>query len=166
MKLIPGYEAYSVTQDGIVYSHKKSGGNGKGKVLDYSYKRELKPQSNHKGYYSVVLEANTPNSKNMFIHRAVALAYIPNPHNYDTVNHINEDKTDNRVENLEWMSNADNVEYSQAKTRLIETPTGETIEVTNLTKWCRDVLNHSSSGTMLRTLRNPGTTCKGYKLIK
>jgi hypothetical protein len=166
MKLIPHYPEYSVTPDGRVFSHKKPGGNGKGKVLDYSYKRELKPQKNKKGYLQIVLEQNTDRVRNTGIHRLVAETYIPNPHNHNTVNHINEDKTDNRVENLEWMSNADNVEYSQAKTRLIETPTGEIIEITNLTKWCREILNHSSSGTMLRTLRNPKTTCKGYKLVK
>jgi hypothetical protein len=64
------------------------------------------------------------------------------------------------------MNNADNTAYSQAKTRLIETSTGEIIEVFNLSKWCREVLGHKSSGNMLRTLRNPGTTCKGYRLIK
>ena len=139
---------------------------GKGKILDYSHKRELKLQVNHRGYLCVILEQNTPNAKTMLIHRAVALAYIPNPHDYDTVNHINEDKTDNRVENLEWMSNADNVEYSQAKTRLIKTPTGEIIEVFNLTKWCREVLGLKSSGNMLRSLRNPKMPCKGYSLIR
>jgi hypothetical protein len=166
MKLIPNYPEYSITPDGRVFSHKKSGGNGKGKVLDYSYKRELKSFPDRKGYLKIILEQNTSRMRHASIHRLVAETYIPNPHNYDTVNHINENKTDNRIENLEWMSNADNVAYSQAKTRLIETPTGQTIEITNLTKWCREVLNHSSSGTMLRTLRNPGTTCKGYKLIK
>ena len=166
MKLIPNYPEYSVTPDGRVFSHKKPGGKGKGKILDYSYKRELKPQKNKKGYLQIILEHNTDRMRNTGIHRLVAETFIPNPHNYDTVNHINQDKTDNRVENLEWMSNADNIEYSQAKTRLIETPYGETIEIFNLTKWCREVLGHSSSGTMLRTLRNPGTTCKGYKLIK
>ena len=165
MKLIPGYEAYSVTEDGVIYSHKKTGGMGKGKVLDYSYKRELKPQINHKGYLNVVLEQNTSNAKTMSIHRAVALAYIPNPNNYDTINHIDENKTNNHVSNLEWMSNANNVEYSQAKTRLVKTPNGEIIKVFNLTKWCREVLNLQSTGNMLRTLRNPGTTCKGYSLI-
>jgi len=166
MKLIPNYPEYSITPDGRVFSHKKPGGNGKGKVLDYSYKRELKPQKDRKGYLKIILEQNTDRTKHTSIHRLVAETYIPNPHNYATVNHINEDKTDNRVENLEWMSNADNVEYSQAKTRLIETPNGETIEITNLTKWCREVLNHPSSGGMLKTLRNPKTTCKGYKLLK
>ena len=166
MKLIPGYEAYSVTEDGVIYSHKKTGGMGKGKVLDYSYKRELKPQINHKGYMNVILEQNTSNARTMIIHRAVALAYIPNPNKYDTVNHIDENKTNNHVSNLEWMSNADNVAYSQAKIRLIETPIGEVIVVSNLTKWCREVLELKSSGNMLRSLRNPGTTCKGYKLLK
>ena len=166
MKLIPGYEAYSVTEEGVIYSHKKSGGMGKGKILDYSYKRELKPQKDRKGYLKIVLECNTSNAKNMSIHRAVALAYIPNPNNHDTINHIDEIKTNNHVSNLEWMSNADNVAYSQAKTRLIKTPEGDIIEITNLTKWCSEVLGQKSSGNMLRSLRNPNMPCKGYKLIK
>jgi hypothetical protein len=166
MKLIPNYPEYSITTDGRVFSHKKPGGNGKGKVLDYSYMRELKPQKDRKGYLKIILEQNTDRMKNISVHRLVAETYIPNPHNYNTVNHINEDKTNNKVENLEWMSISNNIEYSQAKTRLIKTPTGEIIEVFNLSKWCREVLNHSSSGTMLRTLRKPGTICKGYRLIK
>lgn len=166
MKLIPNYPEYSITTDGKVFSHKKPGGHGKGKVLDYSYARELKPQKDRNGYLKIILEQNTNRMRGTSIHRLVAETFIPNPHNYDTVNHINEDKTDNRVTNLEWMSNADNVEYSQAKTRLIKTPTGETIEIFNLSKWCREVLNHPSSGNMLRTLRNPGRTCKGYRLIQ
>ncbi len=166
MKLIPGYEAYSVTEQGVIYSHKKTGGMGKGKILDYSYKRELKPQISHKGYVNVILEQNTPNAKHISIHRAVALTYIPNPNNHDTINHIDEIKTNNHVSNLEWMSNVDNVAYSQAKTRLIKTPEGDIIEITNLTKWCSEVLGLKSSGNMLRSLRNPNMPCKGYKLIK
>jgi len=166
MKLIPNYPEYSITPDGKVFSHKKPGGNGRGKVLDYSYKRELKPQLSKKGYLIIILEQNTNRMKNTSIHRLVAETYIPNPNNYDTINHIDENKTNNHVSNLEWMSNADNVAYSQAKIRLIETPIGEVIVVSNLTKWCREVLELKSSGNMLRSLRNPGTTCKGYKLLK
>ena len=166
MKLIPEYEEYSVTENGVIYSHKKPGGKGKGKIVDYSYKRQLKPQTNHKGYLNVILEQGSFNAKHMLIHRAVALAYISNPNNYDTINHIDENKTNNHVSNLEWMSNADNVAYSQAKTRLIQTPEGDKIEITNLSKWCREVLGLKSSGNMLRSLRNPNMPCMGYKLLK
>ena len=166
MKLIPEYEAYSVTEDGVIYSHKKPGGKGKGKIVDYSYKRQLKPQTNHKGYLNVILEQGSYNARTMLIHRAVALAHIPNPNNYDTINHIDENKTNNHVSNLEWMSNADNVAYSQAKIRLIQTPEGDKIEINNLSKWCREVLGQKSSGNMLRSLRNPNMPCRGYKLIR
>lgn len=166
MKLIQGYPNYSITVDGRIFSHKKPAGKGRGKVTDYSYSRELKPQIDKKGYLKIILEQNTNRKRSTSVHRLVAETYIPNPNNYDTVNHINEDKTDNRVENLEWLSNADNVVYSKAKTRLIKTPSGEIIVIKNLAKWCREVLNLPSSGNMLRTLRKPGTTCKGYSLIE
>ena len=45
------------------------------------------------------------------VNRLVAEAFIPNPNNYDVVNHKDEDKINNHVYNLEWMTNADNLRY-------------------------------------------------------
>lgn len=48
-------------------------------------------------------------------HRLVAQAFIPNPNNYPIINHKDENKSNNRVDNLEWCTNQYNIEYSRAK---------------------------------------------------
>lgn len=66
------------------------------------------------GYPIVQLCVN--NNRHTFeIHRLIANAFIPNPNNYPFVNHINEDRTDNRIENLEWCNQKMNVNHSKRK---------------------------------------------------
>ena len=62
-------------------------------------------------YYNVNLNKRGVHSRSD-VHRLVAKAFIPNPDNLPEVNHKNEDKLDNRVENLEWVTHKYNIAYS------------------------------------------------------
>lgn len=70
-------------------------------------KRLLKPQKDHKGYLYVEI-----GRKKYKVHRLVAEYFIPNPKNLPQVNHIDCDKTNNNVNNLEWVTNRQNYEWS------------------------------------------------------
>lgn len=72
--------------------------------------RLLVQKPNKQGYLFVSLFSNSV-CYNKYIHRLVAETFIPNPDNKPQVNHINEIKTDNTVENLNWMTPTENLNY-------------------------------------------------------
>lgn len=74
-----------------------------GKVFNKKWGRYVKPQPNGTGYLRVHIAG-----KMYFVHRLVAMKYIPNPDNLPQVNHKDGNKHNNCVENLEWISNRDN----------------------------------------------------------
>lgn len=87
MKDIKGYEGlYAITEDGRVWSYKKN------KFI------ERKIQSN----YSRVNLYKDGITKYCYVHRLVAEAFLPNPNNLPQVNHKDENKSNNNVNNLEW----------------------------------------------------------------
>lgn len=63
--------------------------------------------SEYNGYYRYCLHDDNDVRSTKGLHQLYAMAFIPNPNNYDTVHHINEDHTDNRLENLMWISKKD-----------------------------------------------------------
>lgn len=82
-------------------------------------KKIKKARITYDGYCRIDLHTGegTRRKKSYQVHRMVAITFIANPNNLETVNHIDENKQNNKVENLEWMSRSDNNRYGTAHLR-------------------------------------------------
>ena len=94
-KEIEGFENYIICTDGTVHNKK---GHNISRWKDNVGYLQVKLSKEGKWYYKRV-------------HRLVAEAFIPNPHNLKQVNHIDGDKTNNEVSNLEWIDNKNNTQH-------------------------------------------------------
>lgn len=100
--IIPGYNnRYILTPEGVVYSN--SNRTKRDGVVKISISED--------GYSYVRLCADGKVKKH-FIHRLIAQAYIPNEFNLEQVNHIDGNKSNNTIGNLEWCSRLDNMRHA------------------------------------------------------
>ena len=116
-KPIKGYEGhYEVDQFGRVYSVDRIVHvNDNFREYDKPLKGKRMKQSVHtKGYKTVPLTKDGKTTTH-YVHRLVAEAFIPNPSNLPFINHKDEDKTNNFVENLEWCTEQYNATYGKAR---------------------------------------------------
>ena len=118
-KPVKGYDGYyEVDQFGRVFGLDriiKVNDNGRNYEKPIAGK-QLK-QSMHTNGYKTVYLTKDGKTKTLFVHRLVAEAFIPNVDNLPMVNHKDEDKTNNFVENLEWCTNDYNINYGTARKR-------------------------------------------------
>ena len=94
MKDIVGYEGlYGIEEDGRVWS--------------YGSNRYLKATVSNHEYLRIGLKKDNIN-KQYLIHKLIAIAYIPNPDNKPFIDHINRIRTDNKINNLRWVTSSEN----------------------------------------------------------
>ena len=102
---IEGYEGlYQISNKGRV------------KSLKWGKERILRPMINTSGYYYITL-CNDSVKKAFQLHRLVAQAFIPNLYNKPQVNHLDENKLNNSVDNLEWATAKENSNYGSRNER-------------------------------------------------
>ncbi len=105
-KVIEGFDLYEISTTGKIR-------NAKGRIL--------KPVDNGKGYLKFTLKQNGRNQRE-YVHRLVAVAFIPNPENKPFVNHIDNDPSNNCVDNLEWCTHQENMDWMNRQGRAKRTP--------------------------------------------
>lgn len=107
LKVIPGFNNYMISSDGVVYRQ------------TLTRLKPLKPVITQ-NYYRVCLRDNGI-QKNIYVHRLVAEAFIDNPNNLPCVNHKDENKLNNSVENLEYCTPKYNANYGTRNKRMSAT---------------------------------------------
>lgn len=132
-----------------------------GKVRNVKNNKILKKRIDKKGYshYALYKEGKIKEFKE---HRLVALHFIPNPNKFLQVNHKDENKLNNFVENLEWCDNQYNCYYSHARKIIQKNSNGKIIKIWNSVKEASNFfgVNHS---TICACLTKRTKTSCGYK---
>lgn len=124
-KAIPGYNnSYFINKRGEILS---IGINKNSRRVS----KYITPQLGPNGYYIVGLMKNNKISYPR-LHRLVAITFIPNPNNYPQVNHKDENKANNNVDNLEWCTASYNANYGTRNERIRRTKVNNTINSKNL----------------------------------
>lgn len=135
-KPIKGYEGlYEVSDWGRVKSLKrthKSKNNSKATIKEHFLKNSFD------GRYSFVCLYKNNKQKRISVHRLVAEAFIPNPNNLPQINHINEDKSDNRACNLEFVTPKQNANHGTRNERISKSKRNNTYNTKTVIQYTLD----------------------------
>jgi len=160
MKELKDFPGYFITEDGKVFSAKKTSSTN----YDYNNLKKLKIYLDKGGYCRVAL---TKGSKSYYkpIHRLIAETYIDNNRNLPQVNHIDENKLNNHISNLEWVTAKQNIIHSKCRwIWIIENiVSGEIVEITNLSEFSQK--NELDASALLKTLTEGRKKHKNFRIV-
>lgn len=131
---IPNYSNYEVSSCGTVIRR-----------VWRKHTRTLKPQKCRLGYLRVCLNNDNGKRQNIGLHRLVAFAHIPNPKGRNEVNHIDANKENNSIENLEWVTRRQNIDHAK-RLKLYKGSTGREV--------------NTSRDRLIREMRKSGLSCE------
>lgn len=143
-------DGYKVSNYGRILSLAKTTIRGR------KYDKILSASKKDNGYYTVNINGN-----NEYVHRLVAKAFIDNPNNLNEINHKDEDKSNNRADNLEWCTKSYNVKHKSKIVRIyndVETIYNSINEAA--------IKNNVSASAIYNCLYGKSKTCGGYEWIK
>ena len=131
-KSVAGYEGlYEIDDFGVVYTL------GKFPKLRNKVIGPLKPGLS-RGYLTVTLTDSHGKRSSILVHRLVAKNFLENKDGLRCVNHKDENKLNNSVDNLEWCTDQYNKEYSSRTSYTLISKDGEIVTTKNLSRFCRE----------------------------
>lgn len=166
-KEIDGHPNYLISNDGRIKRKKTNGKPGTG---NYSREeREIKQRKNNRGYWIADLWDEGKRTQ-MLVHRAVAGAFIPNPLLLPVVNHKDEDKNNNNVNNLEWCTQKYNMNYGTCPERIGASNSKPVIQISkdgSVTKRFKSIIQAEretgiSNGNISDVLHGRNLSAGGY----
>ena len=164
-KFIPGYDGYyKASTLGQIKSIERIDCRGQKR------KSMILKQRTDKDGYKVLSLSKKGKNRLYLVHRLIAITFIDNPNNKPQINHINEDKTDNRTENLEWCTPKENTNHGTAIERrkrpkavvAIEINTGTEIEFSSVKETKEFGFNRSQVSNCCNHVKGYYTH-RGYK---
>lgn len=106
IRAIPNYDGYFISNNGKVYCNLGKGNRRNGKTVEMY---QLRSKRTKNGYLQIRMRNSVTNKvRYLYIHRLVAIVFVPNPENKPHVNHKNCKRDDNRSTNLEWVTAKEN----------------------------------------------------------
>ena len=110
---IPDFTGYYADKEGNIYTTLKQGCRDRFDLSKRTKPVKLNYRFTKKGYARVYMRRVSTNKReDVYVHRIIASMFIENPYNLETVNHKSCNRSDNRVENLEWMTIEDNLKHA------------------------------------------------------